>query len=140
MLKTSLTVDCDGSWEIGTHMQALLEYDYPTLSPFFPSFDPPPTNPLAISVINLAAAVVSTKNASLLPLIADTSSGDPASIGVGVLLSAETVGSAGGQGSWNVTGPQFGTAAAEQIRYLMEVAPRTIDGAISHRADQVQLW
>ena len=35
---------------------------------------------------------------------------------------------------------EFSTAAGHQLKYLLDVAPRTSDGAISHRADQVQLW
>jgi len=31
-------------------------------------------------------------------------------------------------------------AASEQLKYLLEVAPRAPNGAISHREDQVQLW
>jgi rhamnogalacturonyl hydrolase YesR len=31
-------------------------------------------------------------------------------------------------------------AASEQLRYLVKVAPRARNGAISHRVDQVQLW
>lgn len=34
----------------------------------------------------------------------------------------------------------FDVDANEQLEYLVSVAPETDDGAISHRADQVQLW
>ena len=34
----------------------------------------------------------------------------------------------------------FAQAARSQLAYLTSLAPRTSDGAISHRASQVQLW
>lgn len=42
--------------------------------------------------------------------------------------------------SGNVSAAEFGEAARDQVRFLLEVAPRTRDGAISHRVEQVQLW
>lgn len=35
---------------------------------------------------------------------------------------------------------RFSVAAGSQINYLLNYTPHTDDGAISHRADQVQLW
>ena len=35
---------------------------------------------------------------------------------------------------------RFSSAASDQLAYLLNAAPRTEDGAISHRAEQVQLW
>lgn len=34
----------------------------------------------------------------------------------------------------------FATAASEQLDFLLHVAPRAPNGAISHREDQAQLW
>ncbi len=34
----------------------------------------------------------------------------------------------------------YATAATAQLNYLLNTAPKTKDGAISHRAEQVQLW
>lgn len=53
-------------------------------------------------------------------------------VGVAVLLA-----------NWTNTDSKdksFSTAAKAQLDYLLETAPRTDDGAISHRGDQVQLW
>jgi rhamnogalacturonyl hydrolase YesR len=36
--------------------------------------------------------------------------------------------------------PTYATAASEQLDYLLQDAPRAPNGAISHRASQVQLW
>lgn len=118
-------------------MQALTEFDYPTLSPFFASYNPPPLNPFATTVLSLVSTIVSTKPNNTLPLIADGSVGDPASLGVAVVLGNWTIGNAIQLG---VTQSSCATAAKDQIRFLMEVAPRTSDGAISHRSEQVQLW
>jgi rhamnogalacturonyl hydrolase YesR len=63
----------------------------------------------------------------------DGAAGDPASLGVAVLLANWT-----GQGAGD--GLDFGQAATSQLEYTLNVVPRTSDGAISHRVAQVQLW
>lgn len=67
------------------------------------------------------------------PLIQDSSAGDPASIGVAVLLANWT-----GQGASD--GLDYSGAARDQLEFLFQKVPKTQDGAISHRMDQVQLW
>lgn len=67
------------------------------------------------------------------PLIQDTSAGDPASIGVAVLLANWT-----GQGASD--GLDYCGAAQDQLEFLFQNVSKTPDGAISHRMDQVQLW
>lgn len=62
--------------------------------------------------------------------VAEGSAGDPASIGVAVLLGNRT-------GS---PGPDWAAAAAEQVDALLNHTPRSVDGAISHRTEYVQLW
>ena len=63
--------------------------------------------------------------------LGDSSAGDPASIGVAVLIANWT-----GLGGENYAG-----AATAQLEYLFGPAvPKTSDGAISHRIEQVQLW
>ncbi|KAI0347412.1 Six-hairpin glycosidase [Trametopsis cervina] len=126
------------SWELGTAAEALTELHTPALSVFRQTAFPPPRNITpeignATAMLNIAYNVVATKNASSLTLIdGDGAVGDPASLGVAVLLA-----------NWtrpDLTNHTFEIADNEQLTYLLEVAPRTIDGAISHRADQVQLW
>ncbi|KAL4076573.1 Six-hairpin glycosidase-like protein [Scleroderma yunnanense] len=63
----------------------------------------------------------------------DGAAGDPASIGVAVLLTNWT-----GQGK--VDGLDYAEAARDQLEFLLMNVPRTSDGAISHRTDEVQLW
>ena len=40
----------------------------------------------------------------------------------------------------NTKDNRFSVAAGSELNYVLNSAPRTRDGAISHRSDQVQLW
>ena len=62
----------------------------------------------------------------------DSSSGDPPSVGVAVILANWT-------NQWTSDGQNYPQALLNQFNYLYTV-PRTDDGAISHRATQLQLW
>lgn len=53
-------------------------------------------------------------------------------MGVAILLANWTVVSR--------TSAAYGDAAYDQVQYLLTKVPRTADGAISHRAEHVQLW
>ena len=53
-------------------------------------------------------------------------------LGVAVLLANWT--------RQDLADQSFAQAARSQLAYLTALAPRTADGAISHRASQVQLW
>ncbi|KIM24693.1 hypothetical protein M408DRAFT_26810 [Serendipita vermifera MAFF 305830] len=121
------------SWELGTRAQVLIEYDskdYDVLS----SDASIPPNTRAPSSLNtplsIARSVVQSKPQSQLTLVDDGSAADPAALGVVVLIA-------------NWTGQRdadYGTAASQQLEYLLNRAPRTSTGAISHRNDKVQLW
>lgn len=67
------------------------------------------------------------------PLIKDASTGDPASIGVAVLLANWTR-------LWEVDGLDYAGAARDQLHFLLQNVSRTSDGALSHRLNQLQLW
>jgi rhamnogalacturonyl hydrolase YesR len=76
--------------------------------------------------------VVSQKPEDIDPLIEDGAVGDPASLGVGVILR-----------NWTRTDTNnsiYSFYAGQQAGYLIHKAPRTKDDAVSHRNDQVQLW
>ncbi|KAI9000936.1 Six-hairpin glycosidase [Trametes punicea] len=123
------------SWEIGTAMEALTELEWSSLSVFGGPLPPPVKLPsgTASDVIQWATQIVRAKDPNALPLIdGDGAVGDPASIGVAVLLTNWT--------RTNRSDNEFSTAAGHQLKYLLDVAPQTSDGAISQRADQVQLW
>ncbi|KAF9076520.1 Six-hairpin glycosidase-like protein [Rhodocollybia butyracea] len=121
-------------WELGTAAEALTELNWPSLSVFNASAFPPPhildNANNASDVLNIANNIVSAKPSDSLALVAnDGAVGDPASIGVAVLLA-----------NWTSSNVSFATAASDQLDYLLNVAPRADSGAISQRTDQVQLW
>lgn len=58
----------------------------------------------------------------------DGSAGDPASLGISVLLANHTL------------DVDYMSAVNDENEYLFVHAPRTSDGAISHRVSEVQLW
>ncbi|KAL4071941.1 Six-hairpin glycosidase-like protein [Scleroderma citrinum] len=133
------------SWEYGTRAQVLLELNAPSYSVFSTTLIPPPseipsnlTGPLS-DVFGIAHAIVANRSISNgnitgpQPLMNDSAAGDPASIGVAVLLANWT-----GQGK--VDGLDYAGAARDQLEFLLMNVSRTSDGAISHRLDQVQLW
>lgn len=66
------------------------------------------------------------------PFMPDGSAGDPASIGMCVLLANWTKQDAGQI--------DYAGAAKDQLDFLLQDTPRTSDGAISHRVSEVQLW
>ncbi|TFK94724.1 hypothetical protein K466DRAFT_579793 [Polyporus arcularius HHB13444] len=134
-VKANLAQIATHSWEIGTQLETLLELEWPELSVF--GGDIPPSTRLPSSD---TAADVFAKTAEIVPNITDIPGplingdgavGDPASLGVPVLLT-----------NWTRTdrNNKFSVAASNQLNYLLNDAPRTEDGAISHRTDQVQLW
>ncbi|KAG2365988.1 hypothetical protein BDR07DRAFT_1480713 [Suillus spraguei] len=131
------------SWEYGTRAEALLELNAPTYSVVSFNAVPPPHNISSNvtsalgEVFKIAHNVVVARSLSNItgpqPLIADESAGDPASIGVAVLLANWT-----GQGA--LDGLDYAGAARDQLDYLFQNVSKTSDGALSHRVDQLQLW
>ncbi|KAF8263731.1 Six-hairpin glycosidase-like protein [Lactarius quietus] len=132
------------SWELGTRAQALLELSAPSFSVLTPFVPLPPSTSLNSSLNNSLANVFTIaqhavevlppppSNGSGQPLTqGDGSAGDPASIGVAVLIANWT----------NLGGEDYANAATAQIQYLLGPAvPKTQDGAISHRISELQLW
>jgi Glycosyl Hydrolase Family 88 len=139
------------SWELGTRAQALLELSSPEFSVFTPPlksssslpFPPPPSslttsqNVSLVDVLNIARSVISSNNGNeggWEPLMGgDGSAGDPASVGIAVLLANWT--------QQQQDDEDYARAATAQVDYLLgPKVPKTTDGAISHRVDQLQLW
>jgi len=120
------------SWENGTRAQVLIEYNSDAYDVLSTSSSIPPDAVAPDSLdtpLLIARTTVQNKPAGILPLTNDGSAGDPASLGVIVLIA-------------NWTGQRdadYGTAAAQQLEYLLNKAPRTSTGAISHRNDKIQL-
>ncbi|KAH9850434.1 Six-hairpin glycosidase-like protein [Lenzites betulinus] len=141
-VKARLAEGAVHSWEIGTRAEALLESDTPSYAVFSNNGLPPTRGEAGPSsldeVITIARSVVqnSTKADIQGPQpfmdVNGGAAGDPPSIGVAVLLANWT-----GAGS---DGQDYAGAAQNQLEYLLEKVPKTDDGAISHRTEQVQLW
>ncbi|KAH9906085.1 Six-hairpin glycosidase [Epithele typhae] len=135
-VKANLRQIATHSWEIGAELEALTELEWPTLAVFEGSLPPPSqlvASDNATDVISIATQVVRNITDPSGPLIdGDGAVGDPASIGQAVLLANWT--------RTNHSDLSLSYAATNQLNYLLEDAPRSQQGAISQRADQVQLW
>lgn len=143
-IRTTLASADMRSWEIGTYTQTLLELDTPSYSVFYlhkPSIPPPSSNssdypPSLDAVLSIAQRIVSARSENAerpRPLMPDGSAADPASNGVSVLIANWT-----GRGERD--GVDYAGAAREQLEFLLESTPRSSDGAISHRTEDVSLW
>jgi hypothetical protein len=122
------------SWEQGTAAIAVLEIDSPLYTPF--SFAPinPPGRPTSALQLALSAVVRQSADGRLSQVINDGLDGaslDGASVGPVVLLGIKT--DPERKDFWQ-------TAAAAQLRYLLESVPRTSTGALSQRSDAAQYW
>ncbi|KAL7908036.1 Six-hairpin glycosidase-like protein [Trichoderma velutinum] len=115
------------SWEWGTAAEALLELYNPELSVFgsnpFPNGKVPQADP-STSALAYAKQFINRNSQTL---VNDTAVGDPASLGVSAILL--------GQSDSVYIG-----AANREADFLLNVAPRWSNGAISHRPDVAELW
>lgn len=130
------------SWELGTRAQAVLELNASIYSVFSTHPQPPPADiPTNLTsglqpVLDIARNVVSNRanvnnnTQGAQPLMPDGSAADPASIGIAVLLANWT----------QQDGQDYAGAAKDQLDFLYQNVPKTIDGAISHRVSELQLW
>jgi len=136
-VRANLLQVASASWELGTAAEALTELSWPSLSVFQSTAFPPPSqlnaSLNASDVLQIAFETLQVKPYESMALVADDLAvGDPASIGNAVLLA-----------NWtrpNLSDTTFSFAAGQQLAYLLDYAPRTPEGAISQREDQVQLW
>ncbi|KAH0527365.1 hypothetical protein TsFJ059_002373 [Trichoderma semiorbis] len=115
------------SWEWGTAAEALLELYNPELSVFgsnpFPNGKVPQADP-STTALAYAKQLINRNSQTL---VNDTAVGDPASLGVSAILL--------GQSDSVYIG-----AANRESDFLLKVAPRWSNGAISHRPDVAELW
>ncbi|KAI5895280.1 glycoside hydrolase family 105 protein [Schizophyllum commune H4-8] len=138
LIRARLAEGSTRSWEIGTRAEVLLETDTPDFSVFSnnalpPSQDAPDSLDRVLSIANETVADRARSNSNATgaqPLMQDGSAGDPASVGVSVILANWT-----GQDDQDYAG-----AARDQLDFLLYHVPRTDDGAISHRVSEAQLW
>ncbi|QRV93574.1 glycoside hydrolase family 88 protein [Ceratobasidium sp. AG-Ba] len=140
--------------EAAQKRQALLELDSPSLSVFTASSIPgspasrgsnetlealvPLQNAAKVAlaggqlkdIMKITTDIVSSKADGSLALMKDGSAADPASNGVAVLVA-----------NWTESqGPDFASAASDQLTWLLQHVPRSSKGAISHRNNAVQFW
>lgn len=127
------------SWELGTREEALTELNARNFSVLNGSSVPPKAASEDLQpIFQIVAAVINnsthgSQNNTPVPLVLnDGSAADPASNGVAALLANWT-----GQNNGSIN---YGLAAVNQMNYLWTVVPRTSDGALSHRVEEVQLW
>ncbi|KDQ10691.1 hypothetical protein BOTBODRAFT_36004 [Botryobasidium botryosum FD-172 SS1] len=134
LVKAKLKETATHSWELGTETETYLEYDWAPTSVFGNNPIPPPhrlpSNQNLSNVFAITEQIMKLRAPDAETLFEDTAAGDPASLGVAVLL-----------GNWtNANWSSYGDAATKQLNYLLYKAPRGSDGVISHRTEQVQLW
>ncbi|KAK4077877.1 CAZyme family GH105 [Trichoderma aggressivum f. europaeum] len=115
------------SWEWGTTAEALLELYNPELSVFgsnpFPNGKIPQADPSTTALAYAKQFI----NRNSQTLVDDTAVGDPASLGVSAILL--------GQSDSVYIG-----AANRESDFILKIAPRWSNGAISHRSDVAELW
>ncbi|KAG2147404.1 Six-hairpin glycosidase-like protein [Suillus bovinus] len=134
-IRSAMLASIRTSWEQGTAAGAILEFDDPKYSVFGSSpFVSDGTFPLSTLQLAYSAAVRQSPDGRLSQEIGDALDGaalDGASAGSAVLLGSLTDGSR--QDYWL-------NAAKAQLNFILNVAPRTSTGAISHRIDTRQYW
>lgn len=125
------------SWEMGTATQALLEHDLSSVSVFAksPAFAPSSslTSSSIDSVLYFAQKALKQRNGTT-TIIKDGAAGDPASLGVAVILGNLTNADTG------ITNLTYAQAAEQELEFLLTKVPRASNGAISHRNNEVSLW
>ncbi|KAF9512053.1 hypothetical protein BS47DRAFT_1486534 [Hydnum rufescens UP504] len=121
------------SWEMGTATQALLELDFSSLSTFSsaPAFHQSASFSASSidNVLGFVRTALQQRNGSTM-IIKDGSAGDPTSLGVACILGNLT------GADTRISNVTFASAASDQLNYLLDVAPRSPDGAISHRVSE----
>ncbi|KAF7361603.1 hypothetical protein MVEN_00503500 [Mycena venus] len=116
------------SWEFGTATEALLEVYSPLLSVFGPTpFPVQSLSPSDVPGLAYAQTKIPQPFGSHGLSNGDGAVGDPASLGVGAVMIGKTNAS-------------FSVAAQQEIDYVVGLAPKWPNGAISHRADVAELW
>ncbi|BEJ15350.1 hypothetical protein CspHIS471_0411170 [Cutaneotrichosporon sp. HIS471] len=102
-----------------------------------PTSVPVPTASISTATSSTALLVPLAANSMLphgQPLLQDGAAGDPASLGVTVLIADKA------SSGTLIKGVSFMQAAQSQVDYLLYGVPRNEQGAISHRAATSQLW
>ncbi|GAA5994052.1 hypothetical protein JCM5350_004660 [Sporobolomyces pararoseus] len=138
------------SWEIGTHMESLVEFSFPSLSVYSSDYDKvsPSTSPLPTQVMGMVSYLISQNppSTSQLQIVRDGSAADPVSIAPFYVLSNYTLEDDQNTLPTNdsrIQGarkPTIEEAVRNQVEAILQKTPRTSDGAISHRSESTELW
>ncbi|PFH49372.1 hypothetical protein AMATHDRAFT_147815 [Amanita thiersii Skay4041] len=116
------------SWEFGTAAEALLELYDPSISVFGSSpFPPRKVSADTTKSLQYASPKFQIGTAPSILVDGGGAVGDPASLGVSAVLLGQT-------------DQMLAKAAADQLDYVINGAPRAWNGAISHRSELVELW
>ncbi|KAL5637700.1 hypothetical protein ACGC1H_002087 [Rhizoctonia solani] len=144
-IKSAMLASIRTSWEQGVAADALAELDFPEYSVYgynetkktaaYPLRDSANRRfPLLVIQFGLSAAVRQSADGRLSQIIngdADGAALDGASAGLAVLI---------GKYIDNSYSDYLGQAAEKQLNYVLNTAPRTSTGAISHRAATRDYW
>ncbi|GAA6007975.1 uncharacterized protein JCM10292_000463 [Rhodotorula paludigena] len=136
LVKQRLSETGTDTWTSGTHMEALLELDYPELSVFSSAMYPPTSTAPPRAVQSIVASWAAKRPSWTNELAYDNggAAADPAALGVGWLVAAAFADDA--------TKATYLDQVAKEARYILKSVPRLPDGAISHRpsGEAVSLW
>ncbi|GAA6021176.1 hypothetical protein JCM11491_001596 [Sporobolomyces phaffii] len=138
------------SWEIGTHLEALIEFSSPSLAVYSSAFArvSPATTPLPTQVLTSVSYLVAQDSTSpSRQIVPDGSAADPCSIAPFYVLANYTLADDRDTLPTNSTTATTGatkvtveTAVRNQLDAILLATPRTSDGAISHRVATTELW
>ncbi|KAL1410843.1 hypothetical protein Q8F55_001786 [Vanrija albida] len=92
------------------------------------SAQPSATAPVSVPFLNNTQLPLGS------PLLPDGAAGDPASLGIAVMLANMSTNNA------VVNNSAYGDAATSELDYQLYHVPRAPNGAISHRTNEVALW
>ncbi|OAV94812.1 hypothetical protein PTTG_06229 [Puccinia triticina 1-1 BBBD Race 1] len=128
------------SWEWGTEAQVLLEMKYPDLSVYSTrrklplTADEGPIEPPQL-MLDLIDPILARRDPSKLSLVdGDGAAGDPASLGVAVLVATVAT------SNDTVRSERYRKLAEGQLQWVLNQVPRSPEGAISMRENEVQFW
>ncbi|KAI9614248.1 hypothetical protein H4Q26_009391 [Puccinia striiformis f. sp. tritici PST-130] len=126
------------SWEWGAQAEVIFERQYPEYSVYTNTRKlplSPQDGPLQTphELIDFLGPILAKRVPGTLPIVdGDGASGDPASLGVAVLVAAAT-------GSKDKSA-YFQKLADDQLEWLLHHVPISPDGAISQRNSELQYW
>ncbi|POW10063.1 hypothetical protein PSTT_06313, partial [Puccinia striiformis] len=121
-------------WEYGAQSEVLLELHYQDLSVYsttrkLPLSEEDGPIPTPQSLLDLIDPILARRDPNILPLVeGDGSAGDPASLGIAVLVARQ------------LQPTNYRKLAEGQLDWSMNHVPRCPEGAISQRNDEVQFW